>query len=117
MANDIVRCKECGDEVHKDRALPVMPSSSGIMTYCCEDCISVQTEEKRNQLKSMGFKEQVEALENGCCPFCKKPTEESQMRDYFSRMEFRLSGMCQECQDDFFEKAESDWSAEARLDA
>jgi len=36
------------------------------------------------------------------CPFCKKPINEEEFRDKISRNEFKVSGLCQKCQDEFF---------------
>lgn len=43
------------------------------------------------------------------CPICSKvinPWED--LRDYLSRKEWEISGMCQECQDEIFE-CEEEW--------
>ena len=48
------------------------------------------------------LKEMFELSNKGLCPFCsKKPVE---FRDEKSRAEFEISGICQNCQDDFFGK-------------
>jgi hypothetical protein len=36
------------------------------------------------------------------CPFCGKAVNQSDFRDTLSVKEFRISGLCQSCQDDFF---------------
>jgi len=38
----------------------------------------------------------------GICPFCKKPINANDFRDELSRKEFRISGLCQKCQDEVF---------------
>lgn len=38
----------------------------------------------------------------GKCPFCGKVVDDSEFRDDLSREEFRISGLCQKCQDEFF---------------
>lgn len=40
----------------------------------------------------------------GICPFCNKKITFalSEFRDDLSRKEFRISGLCQKCQDEFF---------------
>jgi len=43
-----------------------------------------------------------ERLERGECPACGKPI--TQFRDALSEKEYRLSGLCQECQDEVFGK-------------
>lgn len=39
----------------------------------------------------------------GFCPFCEKPVEDN-FKNEISRKEFRISGMCQKCQDNFYGK-------------
>lgn len=48
-------------------------------------------------------REMIRARENGVCPFCKKPVDINEFRDELSLREYRISGLCQSCQDDFFE--------------
>lgn len=43
----------------------------------------------------------------GLCPTCGVMTSESYMRDELSRREYRISGLCQQCQDTFFDDLES----------
>ena len=40
----------------------------------------------------------------GNCPLCAKPINEADFRDELSKKEFKISGMCQKCQDDFWGK-------------
>ena len=53
-------------------------------------------------LKFLGFGEEVERVKKGLCPFCAEPTDASQFKDPLSLKEWRVSGMCQKCQDDAF---------------
>jgi len=99
--SDAVICRRCGEEVHKDRTLPVIPDEDGNMTYTCEDCLEAITKDRLERLREMGFKQEVEAVERGLCPFCKTPVKESDFTDYRSRLDFKVTGMCKECQDDF----------------
>jgi len=48
------------------------------------------------------FKEEQEAAKNSLCPFCKKPIKGEDFRDELSRKEYKISGLCQECQDKMF---------------
>jgi hypothetical protein len=38
----------------------------------------------------------------GKCPFCEQTVDIEQFRDESSRKEFKISGLCQSCQDKFF---------------
>ena len=50
------------------------------------------------------FPEEMECRDQGKCPFCgKEINPENDFRDDLSRKEYTISGMCQDCQDDFFQ--------------
>jgi hypothetical protein len=53
-------------------------------------------------MRQAGFGEQVDAVEHGFCPFCKKPISMADFKDELSKREYRISGICQKCQNDFF---------------
>ena len=55
-------------------------------------------------MEKMGFGEEVKAVEGGQCPFCKKPVSNDSFRDALSLKEFRISGLCQVCQDEVFKE-------------
>ena len=55
-------------------------------------------------MKVMGFGDQVNLVEKGKCPFCKKQVDPGKFRDELILREYQISGICQECQDDFFGK-------------
>lgn len=40
----------------------------------------------------------------GKCPFCEIDVKEDDLADELSKKEFKVSGMCQRCQDSFFGK-------------
>jgi hypothetical protein len=46
------------------------------------------------------------AIIDKICPFCHKPVDVNKFRDEQSRKEFRISGLCQNCQDKMFGKEE-----------
>lgn len=51
---------------------------------------------------AFGFEKEVELVENGRCPFCGRVIDLKEFRDELSVQEFRISGLCQVCQDEFF---------------
>ncbi len=53
-------------------------------------------------MKKTGFKEEVDLVEEGCCPFCNRSVDENSFKDELSRREFKISGLCQACQDATF---------------
>ena len=53
-------------------------------------------------MKQAGFGRQVKAVEQGKCPFCGKTVESDEFRDDISKEEFKISGLCQKCQDNVF---------------
>ena len=55
-------------------------------------------------MKSMGFGDQVSLVEKGKCPFCKKQVDPGKFKDELTLKEYRISGICEECQDGFFSK-------------
>ena len=99
-----VVCKNCGEEVHEHRALPVIPDEFGNMTYRCEDCLEPLSQEKLERMRQQGFNEYADAIEQGLCPICKKPVKESDFTDYRSRLDFKVNGSCKDCQEDFYAK-------------
>jgi len=47
--------------------------------------------------------QRMQMLRNaGKCPFCGKDMSNPTFRDAESMKEFKISGICQECQDDYF---------------
>jgi RNA polymerase-binding transcription factor DksA len=48
------------------------------------------------------FPEAIKNIDNGKCPTCGGPIGE--FKDELSRKEFKISGMCQKCQDKIFGK-------------
>ena len=53
-------------------------------------------------MRNMGFAKEVEKVEQGLCSFCDMKIDVSTFRDGLSRKEFRISGLCQKCQDRTF---------------
>lgn len=57
----------------------------------------------KDLMRKAGFGKEVEAVERGECPFCgKKVDEATEFVDELSRKEFKISGLCQKCQDETF---------------
>ena len=54
-------------------------------------------------MRQAGFQEHVKDVENGLCPTCREPIDATTFKDDISLREFRISGMCQKCQDGFFD--------------
>jgi transposase-like protein len=53
-------------------------------------------------MNAAGLGEYVKLIEDKKCPFCKQPIDLNSFKDSLSLQEFKISGICQECQDDFF---------------
>lgn len=53
-------------------------------------------------MEAAGLGNMVKAVEKGLCPFRGKPVSIEDFRDDLSRREFKISGLCQKCQDEFF---------------
>ena len=59
---------------------------------------------KKDLLRQLGFGKEIERAEARLCPFCGLPVNMEDFRDELSRKESRISGLCQNCQDEFFGK-------------
>jgi len=55
-------------------------------------------------MRAMGFGEEVDLVNQSKCPFCHKQVDPGKFRDELTLKEYQISGICQECQDDFFGK-------------
>lgn len=53
-------------------------------------------------MKQAGFGKHIEMTKEGKCPFCKRLVNAFEFKDSLSRKEYYISGLCQICQDDFF---------------
>lgn len=58
----------------------------------------------KNIMRAMGFDKEVDLVLQGKCPFCHKQVDPGKFRDELTLKEYQISGICQECQDDFFGK-------------
>lgn len=56
----------------------------------------------KRMLTAAGFGEQVKRTEHGFCAFCAHPVTRESFHDPESWNEYRISGLCQECQDKVF---------------
>jgi len=54
-------------------------------------------------LKEFGFGKEVELVEHGFCPFCKQPITMEEFKDEISKREYKISGLCQKCQNIYFD--------------
>jgi hypothetical protein len=55
-------------------------------------------------LRKFGFSEEIKAVEHGFCPLCKQPISKDSFIDELSKKEYKISGLCQKCQDEMFEE-------------
>lgn len=53
-------------------------------------------------MQALGFSEEIKQIRLGNCPFCREPILEHGFRDELSLREYRISGLCQKCQDQTF---------------
>ena len=59
-------------------------------------------------MKAAGYGEEVKRVQEGKCPFCSKVIDPKEFRDELSRKEYRISGLCQKCQDEIFGDLDND---------
>lgn len=50
----------------------------------------------------MNLEQMIENKEANKCPFCGKDMTNASFKDELSKKEYEISGICQECQDEFF---------------
>lgn len=53
-------------------------------------------------MKEAGFGPEVAAVEDKICPLCGADIKDVVFRDELSKQEYKISGLCQKCQDDIF---------------
>ena len=53
-------------------------------------------------MKVCGFEKEVKKVKERNCPFCGEKIDPNSFVDELSRKEFRISGLCQKCQDETF---------------
>jgi len=56
----------------------------------------------REIMLKMGFAKEVERIDKGRCPLCNKKIKQLDFIDELSKEEFKISGMCQTCQNEVF---------------
>ena len=61
----------------------------------------------RNIMQALGFSKELAAVDSGRCPICRGPI--TTFKDVLSRKEYAISGMCQGCQDGFFDTPEEEY--------
>jgi hypothetical protein len=54
-------------------------------------------------MRIMGFEKEVEKVEHGFCPFCSQPITMEEFTDEVSKREYKISGLCQKCQNIMFD--------------
>ena len=56
-----------------------------------------------NLMRAAGFGKEVDAVREGRCPFCGKTIDpRTEFKNSLSYHEYRISGLCQSCQDSTF---------------
>lgn len=77
---------------------------------------SVISEMNEQIMKQLGFSQQVNDVHNGICPFCKTPINMNDFRDQLSRKEYKISGLCQKCQDQVFSSEDDEQENQKNID-
>ena len=58
----------------------------------------------KDLLRKAGFGDRVEKYEQGNCTVCNKTIHpNNEFKDYLSLKEYTITGLCQTCQDEYFE--------------
>ena len=58
----------------------------------------------KDLMRQAGFGKAVDAMEAGLCPSCGRKIHTKDFRDALSKREYKISGLCQTCQDTVFGK-------------
>lgn len=53
-------------------------------------------------LNKLGFSKEIDRINKKKCPMCNKDINMNDFKDKLSLKEFKISGMCQKCQDKIF---------------
>jgi len=53
-------------------------------------------------MRKAGFGKELDMVKKGICPSCKLKIKAADFRDSLSLREYRISGLCQKCQDKVF---------------
>ncbi len=56
----------------------------------------------KQMLETVGFGDRVRLVEERKCPVCREVVDVDGFKDDLSKAEFKISGMCQSCQDEYF---------------
>jgi hypothetical protein len=66
--------------------------------------MNLEIQLNKDILRKFGFKKEIDAVEHGFCPLCKQPISKDDFIDELSKREYKISGLCQKCQDEMFEE-------------
>lgn len=58
----------------------------------------------RDIMKQLGFTKELQLIDEGKCPWCKRKIDMNEFKTPKNRKEFEISGLCQECQEGFFKE-------------
>ena len=53
-------------------------------------------------MRKLGFGKEVDLVKEGKCPMCSQVVDQNDFKDTINHREFKISGICQECQDQIF---------------
>ena len=51
---------------------------------------------------ALGFRNELNLVKEGKCPFCKEEIKMTEFKNELSKKEYKISGLCQKCQDETF---------------
>ena len=79
------------------------PNAKKVLEINLEELQKKMTKDRREiDLNKPAFRampEKAELIKSGKCPICQKQVSVSDFKDELSRKEFKISGLCQKCQD------------------
>lgn len=110
---DWMKCPHCGNRLIEESNKGLRKTYPLVCPYCDENMFLFEVvEEYPNEVhdwlvrRMCKMDEEIRRMfdlkDMGKCPFCRKPVNVEKFRDELSLKEYRISGLCQSCQDDFF---------------
>lgn len=96
-----IPCSHCEQTV-KHNLWKHTPLESRLVRSNPEEAIQFRGNKRKSILQAIGLTGEVKRIEAGKCPTCGNEIDPDDFNDDLSRKEWRISGMCQKCQDGVF---------------
>ena len=58
----------------------------------------------KSVMRQLGYNKELDLIDKGYCPFCNRQVNVTKFKNVISKREFKISGLCQQCQDETFKE-------------